>query len=160
MKKIIICVITFIVSITAGVGSFAVNDLGSYQQWMDDNRPLIKANLHKDKSHKENKHEKDSKHNKHDKHDKKDKHEKQEKHISSEGHDRKDRHDGESKNDSHEKREKHEKHNHRDVNKQHPKEERHEVSVPVKETNNPEPNSLPAPDAMPSDLSEESAGQQ
>ena len=50
MKKIIICVITFIVSITAGVGSFAVNDLGSYQQWMDDNRPLIKANLHKDKS--------------------------------------------------------------------------------------------------------------
>lgn len=94
MKKIIICVITFIVSITAGVGSFAVNDLGSYQQWMDDNRPLIKANLHKDKSHKENKHEKDSKHNKHDKHDKKDKHEKQEKHISSEGHDRKDRHDG------------------------------------------------------------------
>lgn len=90
MKKIIICVITFIVSITAGVGSFAVNDLGSYQQWMDDNRPLIKANLHKDKSHKENKHEKDSKHNKHDKHDKKDKHEKQEKHISSEGHDRKD----------------------------------------------------------------------
>lgn len=70
MKKIIICVITFIVSITAGVGSFAVNDLGSYQQWMDDNRPLIKANLHKDKSHKENKHEKDSKHNKHDKHDK------------------------------------------------------------------------------------------
>ena len=52
MKKIIICVITFIVSITAGVGSFAVNDLGSYQQWMDDNRPLIKANLHKDKSHK------------------------------------------------------------------------------------------------------------
>lgn len=133
MKKIIICVITFIVSITAGVGSFAVNDLGSYQQWMDDNRPLIKANLHKDKSHKENKHEKDSKHNKHDKHDKKDKHEKQEKH---------------------------EKHNHRNVNKQHPKEERHEVSVPVKETNNPEPDSLPAPDAMPSDLSEESAGQQ
>lgn len=58
MKKIIICVITFIVSITAGVGSFAVNDLGSYQQWMDDNRPLIKANLHKDKSHKENKHRK------------------------------------------------------------------------------------------------------
>lgn len=50
MKKIIICIITFIVSITAGVGSFAVNDLGSYQQWMDDNRPLIKANLHKDKS--------------------------------------------------------------------------------------------------------------
>ena len=111
MKKIIICVITFIVSITAGVGSFAVNDLGSYQQWMDDNRPLIKVNLHKDKSHKENKHEKDS------------------------------------------------KHNHRDVNKQHPKEERHEVSVPVKETNNPEPDSLPAPDAMPSALSEESAGQ-
>lgn len=34
MKKIIICVITFIVSITSGVGSFAVNDLGSYQQWM------------------------------------------------------------------------------------------------------------------------------
>lgn len=95
MKKIIICIITFIVSITAGVGSFAVNDMGSYQQWMDDNRPLIKANLHKDKSHKENKHEKDSKHNKHDKHDKKDKHEKQEKHISSEGHDKKDRHDGE-----------------------------------------------------------------
>lgn len=28
---------------------------------MDDNRPLIKANLHKDKSHKENKHDKHDK---------------------------------------------------------------------------------------------------
>lgn len=151
MKKIIICVITFIVSITAGVGSFAVNDLGSYQQWMDDNRPLIKANLHKDKSHKENKHEKDEKNDKHNKYGKKDKHEK---HISPEKHDKKDRNNRESRNDSHEK------HNHRDVNKQHPKEERYEVSIPVKGTNNPEPDSLPAPDAMPSDLSEESTGQQ
>ena len=151
MKKIIICVSTFIVSITAGVGSFAVNDLGSYQQWMDDNRPLIKANLHKDKSHKENKHEKDEKNDKHNKYGKKDKHEK---HISPEKHDKKDRNNRESRNDSHEK------HNHRDVNKQHPKEERYEVSIPVKGTNNPEPDSLPAPDAMPSDLPEESTGQQ
>lgn len=66
-EKIIICIITLIISITAGIGSLAVNDLGSYQQWMNDNRPLIKANLHKDKSHKENRREKDNKYDKHDK---------------------------------------------------------------------------------------------
>ena len=157
MKKIIICIIILIISITAGIGSFAVNDLGSYQQWMNDNRPLIKANLHKDKSHKENRREKD---NKYDKHDKKDKHEKQEKHISSKKHDKKDRHNRESENDYYEKQERHEKRNNRDVNKQHQKEDRQEVSAPVKEAGNLEPDSLPGSDVTLSEPPEEPAGQQ
>ncbi len=54
MKKIAICTVAFLISLTVGIGSFALNDMDASNQWVQEARPLIKSNLHQD-HHKEDK---------------------------------------------------------------------------------------------------------
>ena len=166
MNKIMICMAAGILSAGLCTASFALNDMGSAEKWLEDASPAIHTALHRKKGHehphkdgKSGKHDKSDKRNKSDKHDKSEKHDKRDKHDLRNSHERaeNDRHHRNGKaEERHEKIDRHEEYGHSREDRHEPQEKPlhetddlkvPEAETPANETGEASPFAAPAPPA-------------